>query len=188
LERPYVVGHDLGGLVTYAFVRRYPDALRGAMILDVPVPGIGGSELAGGGFWHVGFIQAPKSLAENLVVGRQAAFLGWFYDLGKFTPAERAYYTRAYGGPQLHAAFEVYRAFPKDAAWNAGQTATNAVPLVIAGGETSFTKGLLPKFAEGYRAKGIAHVETARIPDAGHYVVADNPDAVAALIERYAGA
>jgi pimeloyl-ACP methyl ester carboxylesterase len=29
LERPYVVGHDLGAHVTYAYVRRFPDALRG---------------------------------------------------------------------------------------------------------------------------------------------------------------
>jgi pimeloyl-ACP methyl ester carboxylesterase len=40
LERIYIVGHDLGGMVTYAFVRRYPEVTRGAMILDVPIPGV----------------------------------------------------------------------------------------------------------------------------------------------------
>ena len=38
LGRVYVVGHDIGGHVAYAFARRYPDATRGAMILDTPVP------------------------------------------------------------------------------------------------------------------------------------------------------
>src|ERR1700692_4428968 len=38
LERVYIAGHDLGGMVTYAFVRRYPQVTRGAMILDVPIP------------------------------------------------------------------------------------------------------------------------------------------------------
>lgn len=187
LERPYIVGHDLGGLTTYAYVRQFPDSLRGAMILDVPMPGLAGSEEAGSGFWHVGFIQAPKGLAEKLVVGRQAVFLGWFYDLGKFTPAERAYFIQAYGAPQLHAAFEIYRALPKDGGWNADQTAPSSVPLVVAVGEKSFFNALLPTFVEGYRAKGMTHVESARIPDAGHYLLADNPEAVADLIEQHGG-
>jgi pimeloyl-ACP methyl ester carboxylesterase len=187
LERPYVVGHDLGGVVTYAYVRRFPDSLRGAMILDTPVPGIAGSNESASGMWHVGFIQTP-GLAEKMVPGRQEAFLGWFYDLGKFTPAERAYYIQAYGAPQLHAAFEIYRALPRDGEWNAAQTAPNATPLVVAVGEKSFFDKHLPTFVEGYRAKGMARVEGARIPGAAHYVVTDSPDAVADLIERYAAA
>ena len=187
LDHPYIVGHDHGGIVTYAYVRSFPDALRGAMILDVPVPGIPGSEEPVPGLWHVGFIQAPKRLAEKLVVGRQAAFLGWFYDLGKFTSAERSYFARAYGAPQLHAAFEFYRALPNDAKWNGDQTSANSVPLAIAFGEKSPFASRLSKFVDGYRAKGMTRVEGATIPDAGHYVVTDNPGAVADLIERYAG-
>jgi pimeloyl-ACP methyl ester carboxylesterase len=184
-DRSYVVGHDLGGLVTYAYVRRFADSLRGAMILDVPVPGLAGWDEAVSGMWHVGFIQTP-GLAEKMVPGRQEAFLGWFLDIGKFTPEERAYYIRGYGAPQLHAAFEIYRAFPKDAEWNTAQTAPNSVPLVVAVGEKSFFNELLPTFVEGYRTKGMTHVESARIPGAGHYLLADNPEAVADLIERYA--
>jgi predicted alpha/beta-fold hydrolase len=33
LEGVYIVGHDIGGMVAYAFVRRYPQDTRGAMIL-----------------------------------------------------------------------------------------------------------------------------------------------------------
>ena len=76
---------------------------------------------------------------------------------------------------------------PKDGGWNADQTAPNSVPLVVAVGEKSFFNALLPTFVEGYRAKGMTHVESARIPDAGHYLLADNPEAVADLIERSAG-
>ena len=187
LERPYVVGHDLGGITTYAYVRQFPDDLRGAMILDVPMPGLGGSQGAGSGFWHVGFMRAPKDLAEKLVIGRQAAFLGWFYDLGNFTPTERAYFTRAYGASQLHAAFEIYRALSINAEWNAGQTALNAVPLVVGVGAKSFFAPFVTTFVEGYRAKGMTNVESAQIPDAGHYLLADNPGAVAELIEQHAG-
>ena len=186
LDRPYVVGHDLGGIVTYAYVRRFPGSLRGAMILDVPVPGLAGWDDTTSNFWHIGFIQTP-GLAEQLVPGRQAAFLGWFLDIGMFTPEERAYYIQSYGASQLHAAFEIYRAFPKNGEWNAAQTAPNSTPVVIAVGEKSFFAPFLSTFVEGYRAKGMTHVDGARIPAAGHYLLADNPQSVADLIERHAG-
>jgi pimeloyl-ACP methyl ester carboxylesterase len=187
LQRRYIVGHDIGGLTTYAYVRQFADDLRGAMIIDVPMAGLAGTEDAGAGFWHPGFMQAPKSLAEKLVVGRQAAFLGWFYNLGKFTPAERAYLIRTYGARQLHAAFEIYRTFPKNAEWNANQTTPNSVPLVVAVGDNSFFAAYLAKFVEGYRAKGMTRVESEHIPNASYYVVTDNPEGVTALIERYGG-
>jgi pimeloyl-ACP methyl ester carboxylesterase len=44
LERVYIVGHDIGGMVTYAFVRRFPRSTRGAMIPDQVIPGIEGWE------------------------------------------------------------------------------------------------------------------------------------------------
>ena len=187
LDRPYVVGHDLGGIVTYAYVRRFPEALRGAMILDVPVPGIAGWDEAVSDLWHIRFIQAPGGLAEKLITGRQAVYFDHSLVIARFTPAQRAYYARIYDAPQLHAAFEIYRAFPQDAAFNAAQTAPNSVPLLVAVGERSFFNAHLPTFVEGYRAKGMTRVEGARIPDASHFVVADNPEAVAELIERGAG-
>jgi pimeloyl-ACP methyl ester carboxylesterase len=186
LVRPYVVGHDVGGHVAYAYVRQFPAALRGAMILDVPMAGLKGAQEAGAGFWHVGFILEP-GLAEKLVPGRQAAFLGYFYDMGKFTPAERDYFVKAYQATQLHAAFQIYRAMPKEAEWNAAQSAANGVPLVVAVGSKSPFAKLLPTFIEGYRDKGMGHVDGATIPGAGHYVVADNPDGVAEFIEQHAG-
>ncbi|HEY7641528.1 MAG TPA: alpha/beta hydrolase [Steroidobacteraceae bacterium] len=185
LQQPYLVGHDLGGIVTYAYVRRFGDSLRGAMILDVPMPGIAGWDDAVKGAWHIGFIQTP-GLAEKVVPGRQQAWLGYFLDFGKFTPAERSYYFRAYDAPQLHAAFEIYRGFPQDGKFNAAQTTSNATPLLVAVGEQSPFAALLPTFVQGYRAKGMTRVESAHIPGAKHYVVADNPQAVGDLIERYA--
>jgi pimeloyl-ACP methyl ester carboxylesterase len=55
LEHVYVVGHDIGGHVAYAFFRRYPQVMRGAMILDTPIPGIEGwEEVQGAPFmWHM---------------------------------------------------------------------------------------------------------------------------------------
>ena len=40
--------------------------------------------------------------------------------------------------------------------------------------------------AADLRARGFSHVETGRIPDSIHYVVDDQPEAVAGLIEQQA--
>lgn len=187
LERPFLVGHDVGGIVTYAYVRQFGNTLRGAMIVDVPIPGIAGWEESTRGLWHIGFIQAPKELAERLATARPVDFLGWFYDQGKFSNAERDYYTRVYGAAQLHAGFEIYRAFPRDAEVNASDGAPVATPVVICVGEKSPFHALQPTLIEGFHGKGIANVEGVVISGAGHYVVADNPDGTAEVIERYAG-
>lgn len=188
LERVYIVGHDIGGHVAYAFVRRYPDATRGAMILDTPVPGIEGwNEIQGDPkMWHVGFMQVP-GLAEKLVTGRQADYFGYFFQFGKFTPGDVEHFVNAYRTEaQLHAVFEVYRAFPANAQFNQAQRGPNDVPLFWGAGDGSPFAKLLPKIAEGLRGNGCTQVETGLIRGAVHYVVEDQPEEVAALIERHA--
>jgi pimeloyl-ACP methyl ester carboxylesterase len=170
--------------VSYAYVRRFPASLRGAMILDVPVPGIAGWDEAVADLWHIGFIQAPGQLAEKLIEGRQAIYFEQDFATARFTPAQRAHYIEIYDAPQLHAAFEIYRAFPRNAEFNASQTTPNPVPLFVAVGEKSPFAAYLSSFVEGYRAKGMTSVDGAVIPSASHFVVADNPDVVADLIER----
>ena len=188
LDRPYIVGHDIGGMVTYAFVRQHPEATRGAAILDAPLPGIAGWDEAVSepSAWHVHFMQVPD-LAEKLVTGRQADFFGYFFQFGKFMPHDMDHYVKAYAAPvQLHAAFEMYRAFPANEKFNKAQRETSDVPLFIAAGERSPFVKLLPKFAEGLRANGNRSVDTGVIHGAVHYVVQDQPQAVAELIERHA--
>jgi pimeloyl-ACP methyl ester carboxylesterase len=188
LGRVYIVGHDVGGQVAYAFVRRYAEATRGVMILDTPIPGIEGwDEIQGHpAMWHARFMQVP-GLAEKLVAGRQADYFGYFFQFGKFTPSEEAHYVEAYASPaQLHAVFEMYRAFPANAQFNAAQRGTNDVPLFFGTGDGSPFAKLVPKIAEGLRANGCSHVETGLIRGAVHYLVEDQPEEVADLIERYA--
>jgi pimeloyl-ACP methyl ester carboxylesterase len=188
LQQVYIVGHDIGGQVAYALLRRYPRDLRGAMILDSTIPGIAGwdESMSGPGVWHVGFMQAP-GLAEKIVAGRQAAYLGYFFGFSKFTPAQQAHYLEAYSTPaQLHAAFEIYRAFPANVKFNAAQHGPIEVPLFLAAGEKSPFAPLEAKMAEGLRANGFTRVDTGVIRGAVHYDVQDQPDATAALIEQHA--
>jgi pimeloyl-ACP methyl ester carboxylesterase len=190
LDRPYIVGHDLGGQVAFAFIQHYPQGARGAMILDTPLPGIAGwdESLNGPAAWHVGFMQVP-GLAEHLVEGKQSAFLGYFFQFSKFAPAEQEHYLAAYSTPeQLKAAFNMYRAFPANVEAASALRGPNPTPVVYATGEKSPFAGLAPKVVADLKGQGFARVESAAIPGAVHYVVDDAPDAVTELIEKYAGA
>jgi pimeloyl-ACP methyl ester carboxylesterase len=175
-------------MVAYAMTRQFPEILRGAMILDAPLPGIAGWDEVQSDplLWHVKFMQAPD-LPEKLIVGRQAEFFDYFFAFSKFSKAEKAHYAQAYPRlAQLHAVFEIYRAFPANEKFNAAQRDANDVPTFIAFGEKSPFVRLMSNIAGGLRANGMSKVETGTIPGAVHYVVQDNPQGTADLIEAQA--
>jgi pimeloyl-ACP methyl ester carboxylesterase/quercetin dioxygenase-like cupin family protein len=193
LERSYVVGHDIGGSVAYAFARLHPNSPRGAMILDVPLPGIEPWDdvKADPQLWHMAFHQTPD-LPEKLIAGRQLIyFREQFFKAGTLNKsaishADAARYANAYAKPQqLRAGMEFYRAFPANEKFNSARVETNKIPIVLAGGDHSFGK-LLPRVAEGLRKHGCATVTIEVIENCGHYVMDEQPEAVAELIERYA--
>lgn len=192
LERPYVVGHDIGGIVAYALARRHPDELRGVMTLDVPLPGIDpwDAVTADPLLWHINFHQTPD-LPEQLIAGRQDIYFRHFFRFGTVDPAaiseaEMARYVAAHGTvEQLRAAFEMYRAFPANAAFNDSQRQPLELPLVMAGGAKSFGP-LLPQLAESLKHYGWADITVEIIENGSHYLADERPGAVAALIERYA--
>jgi pimeloyl-ACP methyl ester carboxylesterase len=193
LARVYVVGHDIGGMVAYAFARLFPRATRGVTILDVPLPGLDPwDEIKGDPrLWHVGFHQTP-GLPEKLIAGRQRIYFGeGFFKRHTFNrkairQADVSHYATAYAAPaHLRAGLELYRAFPADEKFNAAQRSTIEVPFVLAGGDHSFGK-LIPRVAAALRSHGCANVTIETIKNSGHYVVDEQPQRVAWLIERYA--
>src|SRR6202034_363821 len=114
LEHVYVVGHDIGGMVAYAFVRRYPETSRGVMMLDAPLPGLGPWDAvkANRSAWHINFQKTP-GLPEQLLAGREAIYLRHFLDSGTFSDADVERYARAYAAPEhRRAPSATYRAFP----------------------------------------------------------------------------
>jgi pimeloyl-ACP methyl ester carboxylesterase len=188
LEHVYVVGHDIGGMVAYAFARRYPETSRGVMMLDAPLPGLGPWDAVKANriSWHINFQQTP-GLPEQLLAGREAIYLRHFLDSDTFSDADVARYARAYAAPEhLRAALEIYRAFPANEKFNAAQQSAISVPLVLAPGRNSPFEKLIPSYADALRAHGCANVEIEVIENSVHYVADEQPDAVAQLIERYA--
>jgi pimeloyl-ACP methyl ester carboxylesterase len=193
LDRPYIAGHDIGGLVAYAYGRAYPDATRGVMVLDVPLPGVAPwSEVnREPTLWHFHFHQTPD-LPEALVGGREAVYFRDFVnrmggDPSLFSEADIARFAAAYGTAcALRAGFEFYRAFPLIADWNEKHTTPTDTPIVLAAGERA-TARLLPAAAADLRRKGARNVATEIIADSGHYVADDEPDRVVELVSKYAG-
>ena len=193
LDGVYVAGHDIGGMVAYAFARRYPATVRGVMILDVPLPGIEGWEdvKANPAAWHFGFHQTPN-LPEKLIAGRQTAYFreGFFnrfaFNSKAITDADVTHYANSYAAPgQLRAGLEFYRAFPADEKFNQTQKNAIDVPIVLAGSDNGVGQ-LNFKVAESLRKYGCSNVTTEIIKNSGHYVAEEQPEIVAELIERYA--
>jgi pimeloyl-ACP methyl ester carboxylesterase len=188
LENVYVVGHDIGGMVAYAFARLYPETSRGVMMLDSPLPGLGSwaavksSRLT----WHINFHQTPH-LPEHLLAGREAIYFRYFLDSDTFSDAEVARYARAYAAPEhLRALLEIYRAFSANEQFNAAQQSAITLPLVLAAGENSPFEHLMPSFADALRDHGCENVKIEVIKSSAHYVAQEQPQAVSELIEQYA--
>ncbi|KAA6465198.1 alpha/beta hydrolase [Acidobacteria bacterium AB60] len=188
LEHVYIVGHDIGGMVAYAFARRYSETIRGAMMLDTPLPGLGPWDAikANPITWHISFQQTP-GLPEQLLAGREAIYLRHFLDPETFSDEDVARDARAYAAPEhLRPALEIYRAFPADEKFNATQRGALSVPLLLAPGKNSPFETLMPSFANALRAHGCASVEIEVIENSAHFVADEQPDAVAQLIQRHA--
>lgn len=196
LDRAYVVGHDIGGSIAYAIARLHPDAVRGAMILDVPIPGVDPWDQIkiNPALWHFGFHRVP-GLAEQLLAGREAIYFDYFLrdkvaDPKSISDEAIARYARAYSLPgRMAAAMNIYRRTDAEK-FGRERRGPLEVPLVLVGGAVP-KKGfgeLLPAVAKGLKDAGARSVAVETIAGSGHYVVDEKPAELAALIERYASA
>ncbi len=193
LEAPLLVGHDIGGMVAYAYARQFPEALGGVAILDVPIPGLApwDNVVTSQYAWHFDF-HNQVGLAEELVAGQQADYFRYFIDsvaanADAIPDADIAKYASAYGhDDQLHAGFEFYRAFNEDAAFFLSHDGPLDVPLLVVGGEYSM-QATLPVMAESFAAHGVTNIATVAIAGSGHWLAEEQPDATAAAIADFAG-
>lgn len=193
LEQIYVAGHDNGGMVAYTYARLYPAETRGVMILDAPLPGIEPWEeiKANPALWHFAFHQTPE-LPEKLVAGRQFIYFREFFNRLALNrqavpDADVMHYARAYAAlRQLQAGLEFYRrAYPTSEKFNAAERGVLDMPIVLAGGDHAMGR-LVPRLADALRKHGCTNVTVELVKDSGHWVVDEQPEIVAQLIERHA--
>jgi pimeloyl-ACP methyl ester carboxylesterase len=187
-----VVGHDIGAMVAYAFVRRFPVRSASLAFLDAPLPGTTLFERVsqfGQRTWHFHFHQA-RDIAEALTAGREAYYLDRFWhdyanrpdaiDMDTF-----AEYVRAFSQPgAMRSGFELYRSFNKDVADNQaalqGQGKLGLPVLAIAGAAGPYA-GVL-----GDMLREVAiNVEETNIPASGHWIAEENPDALWEVLQSF---
>ena len=191
LENLCLVGHDIGGMVAYAYLRLFPD-LRCAAILDTVIPGLEPWEEVRRNpyLWHFAFQNIP-GLPETLVKGHEAAYFDFFYDALTVQKASipesfRRRYVAAYSSDSaLHQGFELYRAFAKDAEENAAfarQGPVNTPLLYLRGAGES---GKIEQYLSGLREAGIQNLHSALIPNAGHFAPEEAPLEVWQAIEGF---
>lgn len=114
-----VVGFDLGVQSAFMLAMRYPNLVSHLILTEALIGRLPGAEdfFKAGPPWWFGCHAAP-GLAENAILGNEAAYLNWFYDhstVQKLSEESRVQYVRAYTGRDaLRGGFEHYRAFPLD--------------------------------------------------------------------------
>lgn len=186
-----LVGHDVGGMIVYAYLRSYPGELARAAILSVAIPGVTpwSETTHNPHVWHFGFHAVPN-LPERLVRGHEAEYFAFFFDAIAASPdgvskSSRAVYAAAYQREEaLHTGFEWYRAFAQDEKDNAewhGKTSTT--PVLYARGECE--QGELAKYVSGLREAGLRNVRGESIRQSGHFSPDEQPEYVADALRRF---
>jgi pimeloyl-ACP methyl ester carboxylesterase len=187
IDKVDLVTHDIGNMVGYAFAAQHPERVKKFVIIDAPLPGIGPWDdiIRSHALWHFSFY-GPD--AERLVKGRERIYLDRFWnefsaDPKKFDEASREHYAKLYAAVgAMHAGFEQFKAFDQDAADNKAFVAKGmlSMPVLAIGGEKSFG----PMMGTVMRAAA-TNVQTAIVPDSGHWVMEENPAATIKLIEDF---
>jgi pimeloyl-ACP methyl ester carboxylesterase len=187
----YVMGHDIGGMVAYAYARQFPENLLGVGVFDVPLAGIDPwtQIKADARSWHFGFHQSP-GLAEQVLAGRESIYFNDFYNRlsakpGAITPERAALFASAYQTPAaLKAGFEWYRAFDADEKFNTARTGPLKTPFLLLGGDKSMGP-LLPMLADGLRKVGATDVRTTVLTGSGHWLAEEQPKQVIDAIRAF---
>jgi len=187
IERAALVTHDIGNMVGYAFAALYRDRVTRFVLIDAPLPGVGPWEeiLKNPLLWHFRF-GGPDM--ERLVKGRERIYLDRFWNEfsanpKRFGEAARRHYAKLYARPgAMHAGFAQFAAFDQDAEDNKASVAAGKLdmPVLALGGEKSF--GLAMADVMRFAA---SNVEGGVVPDAGHWVMEENPRATVGLVRAF---
>ncbi|HEV7384445.1 MAG TPA: alpha/beta hydrolase [Phenylobacterium sp.] len=187
-----LVGHDVGALVTHAYLRAFPGELTRAALLNIAIPGVDPWDEVERNphIWHFAFHAVPE-LPELLVSGHERRYFDFFYDaIGgpRGVPeAARAAYAKAYSRPEaLHAGFEWYRAFAGAAKANRAATGrTVETPVLYIRGDKEI--GRIEDYVAGLRKAGLAKVTSRVLTECGHFSADEQPAQLAQVLRDFVG-
>ncbi|MFI6864811.1 alpha/beta fold hydrolase [Streptomyces sp. NPDC050421] len=189
----WLAAHDIGAWVAFSLALKYESRLRGVALLDAGIPGITLPDTIptdperAWKTWHFAFHLVPH-LPETLLAGREREYVGWFLKAKALSPdtfdeAEIEQYAKALaadGG--LRASLAYYRDAAESARKNHEILERQHLTLPVLG--ISSSHGSIPDMAASIRpwadnATGVV------VPDAGHFIPDEQPDAVAAALARF---
>jgi pimeloyl-ACP methyl ester carboxylesterase len=188
IDHADLVTHDIGNMVGYALAGQFPKRITKWVVIDAPLPGIGPWDeiLKSPMLWHFNF-RGPDM--ERLVKGRERIYLDRFYnelsaDPKKIGEATRQHYAKLYARPHaMHDAFEQFAAFNQDAKDDQAMLAAGGkltMPVLALGADHSFgtAQADVLRFTASNVTGGI-------IPNSGHWIMDENPDATIKFVTDF---
>jgi pimeloyl-ACP methyl ester carboxylesterase len=181
-EKIHVVGHDIGGMIAYAYASRYPNDVASVVWGECPLPGTSCYENLKGSpaVFHFVFHQVPD-LPEFLIAGKEREYCKHFFDKiiynsDAITPADLDHYALTYAQPgAVRAGLELYRAFEKDAEenrkWVKEHGKVKIPSLLMMGREF-----MLAKAAESMASEYHEGAEIMTVEESAHYIAEENPE------------
>jgi pimeloyl-ACP methyl ester carboxylesterase len=189
----WLVAHDIGAWVAFSLALNYPSQLCGVALLDAGIPGITLPKSIptdpnqAWKTWHFAFHLVPD-LPETLLAGREREYVGWFLKAKALAPdtfeeAEIDHYATAIAVDSgLRAFLAYYRDAAESARKNHEALERQHLTLPILG--ISSSHGSIPDMAASIspwaeNATGVV------VPDAGHFIPDEQPEAVAAALADF---
>jgi pimeloyl-ACP methyl ester carboxylesterase len=190
-RRAHVVGHDWGGVIAWHLAVRHPAVIDRLAILNAPHPvrmrALLGRSTQAARSWYMGLFQLPW-LPERLlsVAGRRLLHRTWssmHRTPGAFTAADHAAYDAAFAAPgAVFAALAYYRALRHTGMTIPAERRLIPHPTLVLWGERD--PALVAANAEGLE-RWVRDVRVVRVPDAGHWVMADAPALTNETLARF---
>lgn len=186
-----LAGCDIGGQVTYAFLKNFPDRISRAVIMNVAIPGVEPWDAVKSNpyIWHFAFHSIPQ-LPETLVTGNELQYFSYFYDVlagngKKMSEAQRKAYAEAYSRPgALKAGFDFYRCFAQDEKDNiALKDDIVSMPILYLRGGDEHTN--IETYMKGFRENGLQNIVAKVIENCGHFSAEEQPKKIALAISEF---
>ncbi|WP_063002016.1 alpha/beta fold hydrolase [Nocardia mikamii] len=187
VERASIMAVDASVPAAVLTALRRPDRVDRLVVMESLLGTLPGAEdfLAAGPPWWFGFHSVP-GLAETVLLGHEPDYIDWFLRIGvphePIDPVLRAHILNAYtGADALRAGFEYYRALPRTARQLAEATAAArlTVPTLALGAGS--VGDALHRQLRPIAKDVVGHV----IPDCGHIVPLDGPEALLELVTPF---
>ncbi|SFQ73453.1 alpha/beta fold hydrolase [Amycolatopsis rubida] len=186
----WLAAHDIGAWVAFSLALQHEERLHGVALLDAGIPGVTLPESIPTDHrawktWHFAFHLVPD-LPETLLTGRERDYVDWFLKAKSRSPfddAEVSHYAAAIaaeGG--LRASLAYYRDAAESARENRDALDRQHLTVPVLG--ISSSHGSIPDMAASLRpwADDVTGVV---IPDAGHFIPDEQPDAVVAALTAF---